>query len=200
MIDEKNDKKPAKVTVKAPKDKDFPKLKTLTYKEMYNIIGKFLQKAIPIKGTNLSIINGLQNRTSPPKIPYIILKIIDDNQLSTTETRYTDKHKILWSRTEITIRMTFVGGKNIAALEMAKAFTIRFNDAWATEQFSNYSDIFFPLYSDDVKIDDNSINDEDQYDDSCSVVAYFEYHPEFGVCTDSAKEIIMDTLVADTDT
>ncbi|CAI3959145.1 phage neck terminator protein [Commensalibacter communis] len=188
---------PVKVTAKAPKDKEFLEPKKLTYKEMYNLVAKFLQKAIPIKGAKLKIINSLQNRTATPKAPYITLHIIDDNQMSTPETRYTDKYKITWSRTEMTIRMNFVGGGNIAALEMAKAFTIRFNDAWATEQFSEYSDIFFPLYSEDIEIKEFVINAEDQYEDSCSVVAYFEYHPEFGVCANSAKEIVMGVGIVD---
>lgn len=191
---------PAKVTVKAPKDGDFPELKTLSYKEMYNLVGKFLQKAIPIKGAKLQIIKGLSNRVSTPKPPYVVLQVIDENQLSSTETRYTDKYKILWARSEITMNMTFVGTGNIAALQMAKALTVRFNDAWATEQFEQYSDILFPLYCDDVKIEKFSINAEDQYDDSCSVVSYFEYHPEFGVCEESAKEVVMDVINADGNT
>jgi len=66
---------------------------------------------------------------------------------------------------------------------MAKAFDARFNDAWASEQFEQYSD--------DVEVNTFSINEEDQYDDCCSVVAYFEHHPEFGVCENSAKEVVM---------
>jgi len=197
---QENDNQPAKVTAKAPEDKEFPKLKKLTYKEMYNLVGKFLQKAIPIKGAKLKIIKGMHNRTSTPKPPYVVLRVIDENQLSTTETRYTDKHKILWARSEITMEMTFVGSGDIAGLEIAKAFTVRFNDAWASEQFEQYSDILFPLYCDDAKIEKASINGEDQYDDACSVVAYFEYHPEFGVCTDSAKEVVMDVIEADKNT
>lgn len=192
-----NDKQPAKVIAKAPEDGEFPKEKKLTYKEMYNLVGKFLQKAIPIKGAKLQIIKGRSNRVSSPKSPYVILNVIDENQISTTETRYTDKYKILWARSEVTIEMKFVGSGNIAALEMAKAFTIRFNDAWASEQFAEYSDILFPLYCDDVKIEKFSINAEDQYDDACSVIAYFEYHPEFGICANSAKEIVMNVINAD---
>jgi len=192
-----NDKEPAKVTAKAPKDKDFPELKTLTYKEMYNLVGKFLQKAIPIKGAKLSIIKGLNNRVSTPKPPYVILQIIDENRLSSTETRYTDKYKILWSRSQITMHMIFVGTGNIAALEMAKAFDVRFNDAWASEQFEQYSDILFPLYSDDVKISSSSVNAENQYDDSCSVDVFFEYHPEFRICEQSAKEVVMSVRASD---
>jgi len=191
MTDEKDKKKPAQVSAKAPKDKDFPELKKLSYKEMYNLVSKFLRKAIPIKGARLSVISCMQNRTSTPKAPYITLQILDDKKLSTAETRYTDKHKITWSRCQITIKLTFIGSGNIAALEMAKAFDARFNDAWASEQFEQYSDIFFPLYSDDVEVNTFSINEEDQYDDCCSVVAYFEHHPEFGVCENSAKEVVM---------
>ncbi|MDI2091279.1 phage neck terminator protein [Commensalibacter oyaizuii] len=159
---------------------------------MYNLIGKFLQKAIPIRVKN--------DRISTSKHLYIALQVINENQLSTTETRYTDKHKILWARSEVTMEMKFVGSGNIAALEIAKAFTVRFNDAWASEQFEQYSDILFPLYCDDVKVEKFSINSEDQYDDACSVTAYFEYHPEFGICEESSKEVIMSVLVADTNT
>jgi len=183
MTDEKDKKKPAQVSAKAPKDKDFPELKKLSYKEMYNLVSKFLRKAIPIKGARLSVISCMQNRTSTPKAPYITLQILDDKKLSTAETRYTDKHKITWSRCQITIKLTFIGSGNIAALEMAKAFDARFNDAWASEQFEQYSD--------DVEVNTFSINEEDQYDDCCSVVAYFEHHPEFGVCENSAKEVVM---------
>jgi len=192
-----NDKQPSQVTAKAPEDEEFPEPKKLTYKEMYNLVGKFLQKAIPIKGAKLTIIKGMNNRVSTPKAPYVILQVIDENQISTTETRYTNKHKILWARSEITMEMKFVGSGKIAALEIAKAFTVRFNDAWASEQFEQYSDILFPLYCDDVKIEKFSINAEDQYDDSCAVTAYFEYHPEFGICAESAKEIVMDVINAD---
>jgi len=166
---------------------------------MYNLIGKFLQKAIPIKGTKLKVIKGFGNRVSTPKGPYVVLQVIDENQLSSNETRYTDKYKIVWSRSEVIISMSFFGSGNIAALEMARSLVVRFNDAWASEQFAEYSDILFPLYCDDVKISKFSINAEDQYDDTCSVTAYFEYHPEFGICANSAKEIVMDVNIADTD-
>ncbi|CAI3961087.1 unnamed protein product [Commensalibacter communis] len=192
-----NDKLPAKVTAKAPKDGEFPVLKTLTYKEMYNLVGKFLQKAIPIKGAKLKIIKGLSNRTSMPKAPYVLMNIVDENRLSSSETRYTDKHKILWSRSQVTITMMFVGNDNIPALQMAKAFTVRFDDAWASEQFEQYGEPFYPLYSDEVKIESSFTNSEDQYEDVCSVDVYFEYHPEFGICENSAKEVIMNVNIAD---
>lgn len=189
-----NNDQPAQVIAKAPEDGEFPIFKNLSYKEMYNIVGKFIQKAIPIKGVKLTIVKGYNNRVAAPKPPYVILQIVDENQLSSTETRYTDKHKILWARSEITMNMSFVGTGNIAALQMAKSFVVRFNDAWASEQFAQYSDIFFPLYCKDVRISNFTINAEDQYDDSSSVTAFFEYHPEFGVCEDSAKEIVMNVL------
>ena len=91
-----NDKLPAKVTAKAPKDGEFPVLKTLTYKEMYNLVGKFLQKAIPIKGAKLKIIKGLSNRTSMPKAPYVLMNIVDENRLSSSETRYTIFQHYKW--------------------------------------------------------------------------------------------------------
>ncbi|CAI3940900.1 unnamed protein product [Commensalibacter communis] len=194
MTDEKNDKKPAKVTAKAPEDKEFPKLKTLTDKEMYNLVGKFLQKAIPIRGAKLKIVKGLSNRTPMPKAPYVLINIVDENRLSTSETRYTDKYKILWSRSQITMTIMFVGNESIPALRMAKSFTIRFDDAWASEQFEQYGEPFYPLYSDEVKIERSFVNAEDQYEDVCSVDVYFEYHPEFGICENSAKEIIMDVI------
>jgi len=199
MIDEnqKNNDQPAQVVAKAPEDEEFPELKTLTYKEMYNLVDKFLQKAIPIKGAKLSIIKGLNNRVSTPKPPYVVLQVVDENRISSTETRYTDKYKILWSRSQITMHMIFVGTGNVAGLEMAKAFTVRFNDAWASEQFAQYSDILFPLYSDDVKVESSSVNAEDQYDDSCSVNVFFEYHPEFRICEHSAKEVVMDVRASD---
>jgi len=191
------DKQPAKVIAKAQKDKDFPKLKTLTHREMYNLIGKFLQKAIPIKGVKLTIIKGLSNRVSTPKVPFAILQVTDQKQLSSTETRYTDRHKILWYRSQVTVDISFFGSNTIPALEMANSFAVRFNDAWASEQFEQYSDILFPLYSDDLRYEGSSTNGEDQYNDACSVSVYFEYHPEVGVCEASAKEIIMDVAVSD---
>lgn len=87
--------------------------------------------------------------------------------------------------------MLFVGGEKISALEMAHAFDVRFNDAWASEQFEQHSDILFPLYSDDVNSAGQIINSEYQVDDAYSVNAYFEYHPELGVCENSAKEVEM---------
>jgi len=187
-----NDDQPAQVIAKAPEDGEFPELKNLSYKDMYDLVGKFIQKSIPIKGTKLTIIKGLNNRVSTPKAPYIVLQITDENQLSSTETRYTDKHKILWARSEITMSMMFFGIGNASALQMSKAFVMRFNDAWASEQFEKYGEPFFPLYSDDVKIEKTFTNAEEQYDDACSVDVYFEYHPEFGICEESAKEIVMD--------
>jgi len=188
-----NEKTPAQVIAKAPEDEKFPELKTLTDKEIYSLISKFIQKAIPIKGAKLTIINGLQNRTSTPKTPYIVLEITEEHPLSTSETRYTDKYKIVWSRSQVTVNILFFGSKDIPALQMARAFTVRFNDAWATEQFEQYNnDIFFPLYSDDVKVEPSFINAEGQFDDACSVDAYFEYHPELGICANSAKEIVMN--------
>ncbi len=90
-----NDDQPAKIIAKAPEDGEFPELKILTYKEMYNLVGKFLQKAILIKGAKLQIVKGLGNRISTPKTPYIVLELVDENKLSTSETHYTDKYKIL---------------------------------------------------------------------------------------------------------
>lgn len=143
---------------------------------------------------------GLKNRVSIPKTPYIILQIEDENQISTPETRYTDHYKILFSRSEITMKLYLTGNDTIPALQMAKAFYVRFNDSWASEQFEKLSDCFFPLYSDNVKIIDHFINAEDQYDDTCSITCYFEYHAEIGVCEDSAKEIIMNLDLADVET
>ncbi|WP_408869463.1 LIC_12616 family protein [Commensalibacter papalotli (ex Botero et al. 2024)] len=164
---------------------------------MYNLIAKFMRKAIPVKGEKLSIINDSQNRTSTPKPPYIVLKITDKKRLSSSETRYTDKYKIIWCRSQVSVHILFVGTDKIPALEMAHAFDMRFNDAWASEQFEQYSDILFPLYSDDVNSAGQIINSEDQVDDAYSVNAYFEYHPELGVCAASAKEVVMDVDIVD---
>ncbi|CAI3957465.1 unnamed protein product [Commensalibacter communis] len=189
-------KTPAQVTAKAPNDGEPPELKKLTYKQMYNLVEKFIKKAIPIKGAKLTVINGMQNRVSTPKAPFILLQIESDDQISTPETRYTDKHKITWARSQITMSISFFGNNNIAALEMAKSFTVRFNDAWASEQFAQYSDIFFPLYSDDAHLEPVFTDGEDQFTDKCSVTTHFEYHPEFGMCENSAKEITMNVNIA----
>ncbi|WP_456304940.1 phage neck terminator protein [Commensalibacter communis] len=184
--------KSSQVKAKAPKDNEFPALKTLTHEEIYNLIAKFMRKAIPIKGARLSIINDSQNRTSTPKSPYITLQITERKRLSTPETRYTDQYKITWCRSQVSVHILFVGSLKIPALEMAHAFDMRFNDAWASEQFEQYSDILFPLYSDDVSSAGQMINAEDQIDVAYSVNAYFEYHPETGICANSAKEIVLD--------
>ncbi|OUI77935.1 hypothetical protein HK18_00875 [Commensalibacter intestini] len=189
--------KSAQVIAKAPKDKDFPELKTLSHKEIYNLIAKFIRKAIPVKGVKLSIIHDSQNRASSPKSPYIVLQITDQKRLSSSETRYTDQYKIMWCRSQVSVHISFVGSQTIPALQMAYAFDVRFNDAWASEQFEQYSDILFPLYSDDINSEGQIINSEDQYDDACSINAYFEYHPELGVCANSAKEIVMDMDAAE---
>ncbi|CAI3952914.1 unnamed protein product [Commensalibacter communis] len=78
---------------------------------------------------------------------------------------------------------------------MAKAFSLRFNDSWATEQFAQYGQVFFPLYCDDIK-SQPFMDMEDQYADFYTVTAYFEYHPEVGMCQDSAKELQMQTKPA----
>jgi len=193
----KDEKEPAKVIAKAPEDAVFPELKNLDHQKMYDLVGKFLQRTIPLKGAKLTIIKGLSNRVSSPKAPYIVLDVTDENQISSTETRYTNEHKILWYRSIVTMNMLFVGNNNIPALQMAKSFVVRFNDAWASEQFKKYEQPFYPLYSDDVQIEKGSVNAEDQYNDACFVDAYFEYHPEFGVCEESAKEIVMETNIVE---
>lgn len=101
-----------------------------------------MRKAIPVKGAKLSIINDSQNRTSTPKSPYIVLKITDKKRLSSSQTRYTDKYKIIWCRSQVSVHILFVGTDKIPALEMAHTFDMRFNDAWASEQFEQYS-VFF---------------------------------------------------------
>lgn len=188
----KKDNKHVKVMVVAPKDGEFSELYTLSYKEMYNLVGKFIKKAIPIKGTELTIIQGRGNRVSTPKVPYILMNIVDENRLSSNESYYRGRHKIFRSRSQITMTLMFVGNEYVPALQMAKSFIVRFNDSWASDQFEQYKVPFFPLYSDEVTIESSFVNAEDQYEDVCSVDVYFEYHPEFGVCEGSAKEIIMN--------
>lgn len=94
----KKDNKHVKVMVVAPKDGEFSELYTLSYKEMYNLVGKFIKKAIPIKGTELTIIQGRGNRVSTPKVPYILMNIVDENRLSSNESYYRGRHKIFRSR------------------------------------------------------------------------------------------------------
>lgn len=83
---------------RAAKDQDLPELKTLSHKEIYNLIAKFIRKAIPVKGAMLSIIYDAQNCASTPKSPYIVLQTTDQKRLSSSETRYTDQYKIMWCR------------------------------------------------------------------------------------------------------
>lgn len=145
-----------------------------------------------MKRAKLSIIHNAKNRASTLKSPYIVLQITCQKHLLSSETRYTDQYKIMWCRSQVSVHISFVGSQTIPALQIAYAFDVRFNDAWASEQFEQYSDILFPLYSDDINSEGQIINSEDQYDDACSINAYFEYHPELGVCANSAKEIVMD--------
>lgn len=134
--------------------------------------------------------NGLANRTAPPKAPLVLLQILEEEELSTPQTRYTDTHKIISYISKIIVQIDFYGNKNVRASKMVKDFSVRFNDAWATEQFAQYGTVLFPLYSEKIK-NRPLIEIEDQYADFYSLTAYFEYHSEVGICQNSAKELRM---------
>ncbi|WP_408869481.1 phage neck terminator protein [Commensalibacter communis] len=164
--------------------------------ELYNLIAKFIRKAIPIKGEKLSIVNGLSNRVSPPQTPYILIQSSREGTLSYSQTRYTNQHKIIHQVCEVIVSIEFYGNPTIKSHKMAKAFEIRFNDSWASEQFAQYSNILFPLYSDDMK-NMPYLDDDQQYADCYIVDAHFEYHTEVGMCQDSAKMIAMQVNSVD---
>lgn len=182
----------SQVIAEVPPDEEFPELETIDDEEIYNFVAKFIKKAIPIKNAELTVINGLTNRTAPPKAPLVLLQILEEEALSTPKTRYTDTHKIISNISQIIVQIDFYGNKNVRASKMVKAFSTRFNDAWATEQFAQYSTILFPLYSEKIK-NRPLIEIEDQFADFYSVTAYFEYHSEVGICQNSAKKLIMET-------
>ncbi|CAI3959064.1 phage neck terminator protein [Commensalibacter communis] len=182
------------VAVASP-DVGFPELNVIDQEELYSILGKYIHKAIPIKGTTLTVINGLENRISTPKPPYVSFQMVHEEQLSFSETRYTNTHKIIRNITQLTIQFDFYGANKIKASKMAKSFVMRFNDSWTSEQFAQFSNILFPLYSDEMH-NNQYIDAEDQYTDCYSATAYFEYHPEVGMCQDSAKELQMQTKPA----
>lgn len=115
-----------------------------------------------------------------------------EEQISTSETRYTDTHKIVKNISKIIVQFAFFGSENIKAHKMVKAFVMRFNDSWASEQFAQYGKDLYLLYSNDFQ-NQPRVNMEGQYEDCYSVTAYFEYHPEIGMCQDSAKELVMET-------
>lgn len=182
----------SQVSAIAPPDEEFPDLEAVDQDAIYNVIEKFLKKAIPVKGAQLSVVAGSNNRVSTPKVPYIVVQIMHEEQISTGETRYTDTHKIVKNISKIIVQFAFFGSENIKAHKMVKAFVMRFNDSWASEQFAQYGKDLYPLYSNDFQ-NQPRVNMEGQYEDCYSVTAYFEYHPEVGMCQDSAKELIMET-------
>nr|WP_271833782.1 hypothetical protein [Commensalibacter communis] len=139
-----------------------------------------------MKNVELTVINGLTNRVAPPKAPLVLLQILGEEESSTPQTRYTDTHKIISNTSQLMIQIDFYGNKNVRASKMVKAFSLRFNDAWASEQ----SNILFPLYSEKIK-NRPLIEIEDQFADFYSVTAYFEYHSEVGICQTSSKELHM---------
>lgn len=187
-MDETNNN--GQVIAEAPPDEAFPELESIDHEEIYNIIARFVKKAIPVKNAELTIMNGLANRTAQPKAPLVLLQILEEEELSTPQTRYTDTHKIISNISQIIVQIDFYGNKNVRASKMVKAFSVRFNDAWATEQFAQYGTVLFPLYSEKIK-NRPLIEIEEQYADFYSLTAYFEYHSEVGICQKSAKELRM---------
>lgn len=117
----------------APPDEEFPELESIDHEEIYNFIARFIKKAIPVKNVELTIMNGLANRVAPPKAPLVLLQILEEEELSIPQTRYTDTHKIISNISQIIVQIDFYGNKNVRASKMVKAFSVRFNDAWATE-------------------------------------------------------------------
>lgn len=166
------------VKVKTPNDGDFPELKILSYKEMYDLVTKFIQKVVLIKGVEFTIITRTTNQISFPKSPFIFLQIMDIYDLSDLKTYTVNKQKISLVQSEVMMNIMFFGNKQISSIKMAQAFKVRFNKGWATEQFAQYSKAFIPLYSNNLTIKPTLMGVPEQFEDTCSVDAYFELHPE----------------------
>lgn len=60
---------------------------------------------------------------------------------------------------------------------MVQAFKIIFNKGWAIEQLHNIVN-FIPLYSNNLTIKPALMGVPEQFEDTCSVDAYFELHSE----------------------
>ncbi|CAI3941767.1 unnamed protein product [Commensalibacter communis] len=188
----------SKVFSKVPSDHDSPKQESVDIDDIYDCLERFLNASIPVKGGGkLEVVCGLSNRTVIPTPPFIMIQLIDEEQLAFNESRYTSTHKVVHDFNKVTLQIDFYGKDNIKAHKMAKSFLIRFNDDWASDQFKTYQKPIFPLYAEGLR-NNVFINSESQYEDRYVVTAYLEYHPEFGMCQESATEIIMSVRLADT--
>lgn len=156
---------------------EFSELKVLDYQDMYDLVTKFIQNVILIKDVELAIITKTSNKISCSKLPFILLKIVNVYHLP-DKTYTVNKQKISLIQSEVMMNVVFFGNKQISSLELAQAFKARFNKGWATEQFAQYSKAFIPLYSNNLTIKPALMGVTEQFEDTCSVDAYFELHPE----------------------
>jgi len=164
--------------VKTPKDGDFPELKILSYKEMYDLVTKFIQQTVLIKDVELTISNRTSIQISVPRLPFVSLLIADIYRLPDLKTYDVNGQKISLIQSEVMMNILFFGNEQISSLELAQAFKARFNKGWATEQFAQHSKSFIPLYSNNLTIKPALMGIPKQFEDTCSVDAYFELHPE----------------------
>ncbi|CAI3952897.1 unnamed protein product [Commensalibacter communis] len=68
----------SQVLAQAIPDDSFPDLETVDHDYLYIILANFIHKAVPIKGSELTIINGFNNRVASPEAPFIILQILQE--------------------------------------------------------------------------------------------------------------------------
>lgn len=168
----------SQVKVKTLKDEDFPELKILSYKEMYDLVTKFIQNVVLIKDVELAIITRTSNKITFQKSPFILLQIKNIYHLPDLKIYDVNGQKISLVKSEVMMNIMFFGNEQISSLELAQAFNMRFNKGWATEQFAQYSKAFIPLYSNNLTIKPSLMGVPEQFKDVCSVDAYFELHPE----------------------
>lgn len=168
----------SQVNVKTLKDEDFPELKMLSYYEMYGLVTKFIQNVVLIKDVELAIITRASNKIDCPKSPFVLLEIMDIYRLPDLKTYTVNKQRISLLQSEVMMNIMFFGNEQISSIELAQAFKVRFNKGWATEQFAQYSKAFIPLYSNNLMIKPALMGIPKQFEDTCSVDAYFELHPE----------------------
>lgn len=177
-----------------PQDQDH-ELQVADEAEIYRVLEAFARRAIQFKNkTDLHIISGQFNRASLPRPPLIILQTINEERLSLNESCYTARHKIIHNYTKICVQVDFYGTESIKAHKMAKAFEMRFNDDWAYNLFKEESqNTIFNLYSQNLR---NSlfIDSESQYADRYTMDVFLEYHPEYGMCQESAIELRMPLI------
>lgn len=177
----------SQVNVKTHKEGDFPELKILSYKEMYDLVTQFIQQTVLIKDVELTISNRTSIKIFVPKLPFVSLLITDIDSLVDLKTYDVNGQKISLIQSEVMMNILFFGNEQISSLELAQAFKVRFNKGWVTEQFAQYSKAFIPLYSNNLTIKPTLMGVPEQFEDTCSVDAYFELHPEI-VDRDSSKE------------